>query len=221
MAIRKVKGEEKLSFVNLETGELTPLPDTKAHEARLDAASQAEFYVKKRWLPRWDAASDGMHRTLMAGVLVLALGSAAIVGAFTKELMARHKSDAELAQAMRTSVPVVNALEVAIDPGKYAGKLVDIIMTPTIGGVFKSGKGLYIAESSGSLSLTIFESAFVAFEQSYGVSTAADIAGHLIGHVIRARGQIQARPNPKDGSTRTSMIISAPGLIQVLSDVPK
>ena len=208
-------------LVDVATGEIHDLPKAGQERARMEQVNAQEFFLGSRWRQGLDTISAGGKRMLMGVGVVLLVGGGAILGGYTSKITAQHQTDAELAMSLRTAVPVVNALEVAIDPGKYAGKLVDVIMTPTRGGVFKSGKGLYIQESEGSVSLTIFESAFVQFQEAYGVSKPEDIAPALIGKIIRARGTVQSRPNPKDGSTRTSMVVYAPGLIQILPNLPR
>lgn len=205
---------ETIKLVNTSTGELHDLPGPQDQVIH-------EFARPSHWREHYDEISAGGKRILLAlGICVLVAGSA-LLGGLTSKITAQQKSDTELAMAMRTAIPVVNALEVSIDPGKFRGKLTDVIMSPTRGGIFKSGKGLYLQESEGGLSLTIFESAFEQFKQAWHLQDAAEIAPYLIGKMIKARGTVQSVPNSKDGSVRTSMVVYAPGLVQILPDTPR
>ena len=222
MATRKKVVDEKLVILDPDTGEVKDLPADVLHNRKdlhVQLAEEAES--KRKFLGRArDRMVEGMSFNLgflLMGAGLLAIG--ATLGMFGQPIYEKHTQAASLYKAMQTSIPVVNALEVAVDPGKFVNKLTDVIMTPTRGGVFKSGKGLYIQESEGSVSLTIFESAFITFQQAYGVDQPDQIVSHLIGKVIKARGTVQSRPQ-KDGSSRTSMVVYAPGLIQIIPERP-
>lgn len=207
-------------LVDTATGELHELPSAAQETARIDEFN-AGMLTSRSWREGYDAISAGGKRIVVALGICGLIAGAALLGGYTSKLTAQQRSDTELAMAMRTAIPVVNALEIAIDPGKYRGKLVDVIMSPTRGGVFKSGKGLYLQESEGGMSLTVFESAFEQFKQAWELREAGDIAPYLIGKIIKARGTIQSVPNSRDGSVRTSMVVYAPGLIQILPELKR
>ena len=218
--------KDQVVVVNPQTGEYREI-EREEFESMLPNRHNAEDAIASesrsasRWINRAkDRMAEGMSdqlKWILVSTLFLAAG--ATLGIFGQPIMERQIAATALQKAMATSIPVVNATNVAIDPGKFAGKLTDVIMTPTRGGVFKSGKGLYIAESEDGMSLVIFESAFAAFEEAWQVTRPDQIAAHLIGKVIKARGTVQARPQ-KDGSSRTSMIVYAPGLLQVIPERP-
>jgi hypothetical protein len=122
-----------------------------------------------------------------------------------------------MAAAMRTAIPVVRSTEVEIDPGKYDGKLLDVVMNVTKGGVYKSGKGLYLQEREQGLSLVVFQSAFAGFGE--GMEEHPDrIVAQYIGKYVKARGTVRSSGPQPDGSRRLSMVIYAPGL---LSEIPE
>lgn len=225
MAQRKTaqKPVEKITVLNPETGELTDLaPDVLPNRGRSGGVKhsiQAEAQSKKRMLGKgldWADEHMGSQWSIVAiSLAVFAVGL--VFGLWGKPLYEARTQEAQIARALQTSIPVVQATEVAIDPGKFVNKLTDVVMVPTTGAVFRSRKGLFLAENSLGLSLTIFESAFEVFQEAYGVETADDIAPYLIGKTIKARGIVQQRMQ-NDGTFRTSMIIQAPGLIQILPD---
>lgn len=223
MPTKKKAPADHLVILDPNTGELKDLPEgVLKNRQDLNSQLREEAEVQRRWFVRshdWvEGRLFGEWKIAVACAVCIATG--AVLGIFGQPMYEKHTQAASLYKAMQTAIPVVNALEVAVDPGKYAGKLVDIIMTPTKGGVFKSGKGLYIAESEGGLSLVIFESAFASFQEAYHVEKPADIASHLIGRVIKARGTVQSRPDPKTSTSRTSMVVYAPGLISVIPERP-
>jgi hypothetical protein len=203
------------SKVDTTTGAiLDGAPDT-THQ-RLESAIAQEAASVRRWL-----RPDGLSRhgrEIMYGLAILALISiGAVLGAFTKELMERHTSNAAIAAAMRTAIPVVRSTEVEIDPGKYDGKLLDVVMNVTKGGVYKSGKGLYLQEREQGVSLVVFQSAFAGFGE--GMEEHPDrIVAQYIGKYVKARGTVRSAGAQQDGSRRLSMVIYAPGL---LSEIPE
>lgn len=222
MPAKKVRTAETLVLLDPETGELKDLPqDVLKNRQDLNVQLREEAEVQRRWLRRsadWvEGRLLGDWKLAIVGAGFLAIG--AVLGVFGQPIYQQRTNEAALYAAMKTAIPVVTAVEVAVDPGKYVGKLVDVIMTPTKGGVFKSGKGMYIAESAGGISLVIFESAFASFQEAYRVEKPADIASHLIGKFIKARGTVQSRPQA-DGANRTSMVVYAPGLISVIPERP-
>ena len=151
---------------------------------------------------------------MLAQVLI---GIGAVLGAFTKEFTERHTSNAAIAQAMRTAIPVVRALDIDVDPGRYDGKLLDVVMNVTKGGVYKSGKGLYLQEREQGLSLVVFQSAFAGFGE--GMEEHPDrIVAQYIGKYVKARGTVRSFGTQADGGKRLSMVIYAPGLI---SEIPE
>jgi hypothetical protein len=118
---------------------------------------------------------------------------------------------------MRTAIPVVRSTELEVDPGKYDGKLLDVVMNVTKGGVYKSGKGLYLQEREQGLSLVVFQSAFAGFGE--GMEDHPDrIVAQYIGKYVKARGTVRSSGPQQDGSRRLSMVIYAPGL---LSEIPE
>lgn len=213
---RKAAEKAPVILVNNLTGEIYDLPNPKEAEAKLHQENIAENFARSRW---HDSISERGKRMLKGIAMVGLLGTCALIGAYGSKLSERHITDAALAASMRTSIPVINAMEATMDPGKYRGQLVDVVMIPTRGGIFKSGKGLYITEYDGSVALTIFESAFGQFQEAWDLKAAGDIAPHLIGKIIKARGTIQTMIG-KDGNQRVSMVVNAPGLIQVLPERP-
>lgn len=222
MATTKKVGStrEKLVILDPATGELKDLPeDVLKNRQDLNGQLMEEAERKAHWMQRaTDWTMVGLANNLRMVVVSLGcIAIGAVLGIFGQPHFEQHTQAAQLYKAMQTSVPVLNALEVSGDPGKYAGKLVDVVMTPTQGGVFKSGKGLFIAEHREGLSLVIFESAFSFFQEAYGVEKPENIPAALIGKTIKARGMVQNRPMP-NGQSRTSMIVSAPGLIQILPE---
>jgi len=163
---------------------------------------------KQRWT--WDSGYAHYRPTWFhAVVLLAAVGTSAAMGYLTRPIMERQTTMTAIARSMAVSVPVVRALEVSADPGKYQGRLVDVVMNVTRGGLFRSGKGLYLQEHEGGMALTIFASAFDQFVGEGGKPE--DIPAKYIGKYIRARG-IVTRFND-----RVSMIIYAPGL---MSEIP-
>jgi len=222
MATKKAPVVEKLVILDPETGELQDLPKgVLRNRGDLQSALIEEAHSKKKWTKRatdytMERMSDNIGWLLLSAAF-LAVG--AVLGMFGAPIYERQTQAAQLYKAMATSIPVVNAMEVAMDPGKFVGKLTDVVMTPTSGAVFKSRKGMFLSENNLGLSLVIFESAFEVFQTAYDVETADDIAPYLIGKTIKARGIVQNRIQA-DGSTRTSMIISAPGLIQIIPERP-
>jgi hypothetical protein len=90
-------------------------------------------------------------------------------------------------------------------------------MHVTKGGVYKSGKGLYLQEHEQGLSLVIFQSAFAGFGE--GMDEHPDrIAAQYLGKVVKARGTVRSFGTQADGGKRLSMVIYAPGL---LSEIPE
>ena len=188
----------------------------REQDLRYDAAIAAEQGSVARWLPRWDSISQAPRRMLIACALVGALGAGGILGGVGKGWVETSQSNHQIALAMRTAVPVVPALTVDTDPGKYTGKLLDVVMSINRGGVYKSGKGLYLQEFEGGMSLVIFESAFAGF-LAEGEKPDA-IVSRYIGKTVRARGTVRAFGQTKDGAQRLSMVVYAPGL---LSEMPQ
>lgn len=193
------------------TGEMTPIPEARHIEQHI----VAEAVRAHRWIPRTDAISDGAKRMLWGSGIVALVGLSALAGGFTRDLTERQTTAAAIARSMQTAIPVVAGLAVDVDPGKFEGKLTDVVMTITKGGVFKSGKGLYLQEHDGGMSLVIFESAFEAFLGPEG-GKPSDIVARLIGKTVKARGTIRAFGQEKDGNRRLSMVLYAPGLLSEL-----
>lgn len=163
----------------------------------------------KRWM--WDNAYSHYRPTWFHAIVILAaIGTSAALGFVTRPIMERQTTMAQIAQSITASVPAVRALDVAMDPGKYSGKLIDVVMSVNRGGVYKSGKGLYVQESEEGMSLVVFESGFQGFYEAWGLTRPDEIPARLIGKVIRARGTVRTFNN------RLSMIIYAPGLISEL-----
>ena len=185
-------------------------------DLRLDDPIAAEAFTASKWVPRWDTISQTPRRILLACVLVGTLGAGAFLGGVGKSWMETSQSNHQIAMAMRTSIPVVPALQVDVDPGKFDGKLIDVVMSINRGGVYKSGKGLYLQEFEGGMSLVVFESAFAGF-LAEGEKPDA-IVTRYIGKTVRARGTIRSFGQGKDGGKRMSMVVYAPGL---LSEMPQ
>ena len=185
-------------------------------DLRLDDPIAAEAFTASRWVPKWDSISQTPQRVLLACALVGALGAGALLGGVGKGWVETSQSNHQIALSMRTSIPVVPALQVDVDPGKFDGKLIDVVMSINRGGVYKSGKGLYLQEFEGGMSLVIFESAFTGF-LSDGEKPDA-IVSRYIGKTVRARGTVRAFGQTKDGGKRMSMVVYAPGL---LSEMPQ
>lgn len=178
-----------------------PLDDVPLDE---DAGSR-----RARWPQIYEEYHAYMPSWLTIGVFVAAIGASAALGMWTQPHVERQTSMAQIAQSIATSVPAVRAQEVSNDPGKYTGKVIDMVMAVNRGGVYKSGKGLYLQEYEGGVSLVIFQSAFQAFVGESG--RAEDIPAKYIGKYVKARGIVQKF------NDRLSMIVSAPGL---LSEIP-
>lgn len=184
-------------------------------EAKTERAIRSDQIARRR-LRFPDAITKSGKNIIIACSIVLLVGVSAIIGAYTKELTERTVNNAELARSLRTAIPVVRAVEVDVDPGQYAGKLVDVVLTVTKGGMFKSGKGLYMSERDNGFTLVIFQSAFASFNEE----NPANIVAHYIGKYVKARGIIRRfqGPTSQSGEARYSMTISAPGL---LSEIPE
>ena len=213
----KSKRVEPLLILDPNTGELTDLPNTPVQDARLDAASLAEARGKRRWLGEADTISRVPKELLVACALVGALGLGAFLGGAGQGWLKQSSEAHQIALAMRTAIPVVRSLTVDVDPGKFDGKLVDVVMSINRGGVYKSGKGLYLQEYEGGMSLVVFQSAFAGFGE--GMEDHPDrIVSQYIGKVVKARGTVRSFGQQADGQKRMSMVIYAPGL---LSEVPE
>ena len=181
--------------------------DVQRQEQReAQAIAQEERSVQRWLLDEWHVSRPSW---LTVGVFMASIGAAAAFGMWTRPHYERQTSMAQIAQSIATSVPAVRAQEVSNDPGRYTGKVIDMVMAVNRGGVYKSGKGLYLQEYEGGVSLVIFESAFEAFTGEGGKP--ADIPARYIGKYVKARGIVQRF------NDRLSMIVSAPGL---LSEIP-
>jgi len=207
------------------TTPLTPLEIDLQVQAQADSTARqiaAEARNARKWLRRSRDYVGEALSTELSVVLLCAgcMAVGAVLGFFGQPMLERQTNATALYQAMKTAIPVVSAVEIAVDPGKYVGKLVDVVMTPSRGGLFKSGKGLYVSESEGGLSLTIFESAFPQFLDAYQVARPEDLVSHLIGKYVKARGTIRSVLVQKDSSQRTSMVIYAPGLLSIIPERP-
>ena len=181
--------------------------DVQRQEQREAQAIAQEERSASRWLlDEWHVYRPSW---LIVGVFMASIGAAAALGMWTRPHYERQTSMAAIAQSIATSVPAVRAQEVSNDPGKYVGKVIDMVMAVNRGGVYKSGKGLYLQEYEGGVSLVIFESAFKGFVGEGGKPE--DIPARYIGKYVKARGIVQKF------NDRLSMIVSAPGL---LSEIP-
>lgn len=212
------KPVETLVVLDPDTGELQDLPQgTLRNRHDLTHALAEEAASKRRYLSRTkDWADENLFSNWgIVAISMVVFATGAVLGVFGQPIYEARTNEAQIARALQTSIPVVNAIDVAVDPGKFVNKLTDVVMTPTSGAVFRSRKGLFISESTLGLSLTIFESAFEVFQNAYNVETADEIAPYLIGKTIKARGIVQNRMQ-NDGTFRTSMIIQAPAMIQIL-----
>ena len=181
--------------------------DVQRQEQREAQAIAQEERSASRWLlDEWHVYRPSW---LTVGVFMASIGAAAALGMWTRPHYDRQTSMAALAQSIATSVPAVRAQEVSNDPGRYTGKVIDMVMAVNRGGVYNSGKGLYLQEYEGGVALVIFQSAFEAFTGEGGKPE--DIPARYMGKYVRARGIVQKF------NDRLSMIVSAPGL---LSEIP-
>ena len=79
-------------------------------------------------------------------------------------------------------------------------------MNVTKGGVYKSGKALYLQEREQGLSLVIFQSAFAGFGE--GMEEHPDrIVAQNLGKYVKARGTVRSSGRQQDGSRRLSLVV--------------
>jgi len=155
------------------------------------------------------------RKFVLACALVAALGVGSFMGSVGAAWVARSRDNHELAQSLRTAIPVVRALDIDVDPGRYTGKLLDVVLDVTRGGVYRSGKALYLQEREQGLALVIFQSAWAGFLTDGEKPDA--IVSRYVGKTVKARGTVRSFGTPAGGeSQRMSLIISAPGLLQEL-----
>ena len=183
----------------------------KDQAERVETAIQEEARIVARHTPR-EWLAENMPGRFSWLLVCMAAGASMALGVAIKPMMERQTQATALYKAMQTSIPVVRALEVDMDPGKYEGKLIDVVMSVNRGGVYKSGKGVYLQELEGGMSLVIFESAFAQFTSEGG--KAADIPATYIGKYVKARGTVKRFGN---NGGRMSMVVYAPGL---LTEIP-
>jgi hypothetical protein len=178
------------------------------YEARMEAAIVAEEASARRWgFGRVERSFTALAEggPFMWLILAISLAVVFVFGRYGPSLQQEMDQGQIIARALATAVPVVSALEVSVDPGKYTGKLMDVVMQVNNGGVSKSGKSIYLQETQAGMALVIFESAFESFG---GVN---EIAPRFIGKTVRARGTI------RQFQDRVSLAVFAPGLI---SEIP-
>lgn len=188
----------------------------REQDTHYDNAIAAEAQSAKHFMPKFDSMSHTAKEFLYAIAVVSLLGFGAFMGGWGKSWVDQSKSNHEIALAMRTAIPVVRALDIDVDPGKYDSKLMDVVLNITKGGVYKSGKALYLQENEGGFSVVIFESAFPGFlvegEQP------SSIIARYVGKTVKARGTVRSYGQSKDGQKRMSLILYAPGLISEITE---
>lgn len=217
MATTRKPRNPDLTGVPLGAIEIEHLPQGTQRSERREATAPRDDVPldedagskRARWPQSYEEYQAYIPSWFTLGVFVASIGAAAALGIWTRPQLERQTSMTQIAQAIATSVPAVRAQEVSNDPGKYTGKVIDIVMAVNRGGVYKSGKGLYLQEYEGGVALVIFQSAFAAFVGESG--RAEDIPAKYIGKYVKARGIVQKF------NDRLSMIVSAPGL---LSEIP-
>jgi hypothetical protein len=196
------------------------LAEVAAQEAHLARQIEAEAKSARRWIKRSaDRMVEGFAADihwLMIGAAMLAVGC--VLGMWGQPMWQAHTQASAMYESLKTAIPIVPALNVDVDPGKYDGKLTDVMMTVTRGGVYKSGKGFYVGEHEGGMSIVVFESAFPAFMVAYGVTQPDQIVAHLMGKYIKARGTV--RRFGTGDKARMSMVIFAPGLLTEIPEKP-
>jgi len=184
-------------------------------EASAAALNGTDYEVERR-SHLVDSISQMPRKFVLACALIGALGVGSFMGSVGQSWVKASADNHALAQSLRTTIPVVRALDIDVDPGKYDGKLLDVVMDITKGGVYKSGKGLYLQERDQGFALVVFESAFAGF--LVDGEKPDSIVSRYVGKTVRARGTVRSFGQQKDGEKRMSMVVSAPGL---LSEVPQ